>query len=96
MDGAKDGVIYFSMGSVVQPEAFPPEMIQAIIKTFQVLPQRVIWKWNLDSLPGQPSNVKLGKWLPQQAILGNICVKYNDADSIHIRQMEKSPSYGPI
>jgi glucuronosyltransferase len=74
MDEAKDGVIYFSMGSVVKPETFPPEMIQAFVKTFQFLPQRVIWKWNLDLLQEQPSNVKLGKWLPQQAILG----KFNE------------------
>ncbi|KAF4519855.1 UDP-glycosyltransferase-13 [Ephemera danica] len=71
MDGAKDGVIYFSMGSAVRPEDFPTEMVEAIVETFKILPQRVIFKWNLDTLPGKPSNVKIGKWLPQEAILAH-------------------------
>jgi hypothetical protein len=29
-----------------------------------------LWKWESDTLPGQLSNVKFGKWLPQADILG--------------------------
>ncbi|KAF4519856.1 UDP-glycosyltransferase-14 [Ephemera danica] len=71
MDEAKDGVIYCSMGTVVKPEDFPPGMLQAMIEAFRILPQRVIWKWNLDTMPGQPSNVKIAKFLPQQSILAH-------------------------
>ena len=31
--------------------------------------QKVIFKWEQDAMPGKPSNVKIGKWLPQQSIL---------------------------
>jgi len=35
--------------------------------------QHVLWKWESDTLPGQPSNVKFGKWLPQFDILREYC-----------------------
>lgn len=32
---------------------------------------RVLWKWEAnETLPGQPENVLLNKWLPQQDVLG--------------------------
>jgi glucuronosyltransferase len=40
------------------------------IEAFSELPQKVLWKWDLASLPGQPENVKIGNWLPQEDILG--------------------------
>ena len=42
-----------------------------MIKVFGSLKQRVLWKWDQESMPDLPSNVKLSKWLPQQDILGN-------------------------
>jgi glucuronosyltransferase len=45
-------------------------MRQAFLTAFSKLKQKVLWKWESDSLPGQPNNVKLGKWLPQSDILG--------------------------
>jgi len=71
MDGAKDGVIYFSMGTVIQTSEIPKEKLDALLSAFAELPQRVIFKWEQDSMPGKPSNVKIGKYLPQQSILGN-------------------------
>lgn len=70
LDGAKDGVIYFSMGSNLQSANLPKEKRDAILKVFSKLKMKVLWKWEDDVLPGQPDNVKLGKWLPQQDILG--------------------------
>jgi hypothetical protein len=29
-----------------------------------------MWNWESDRLSGQPANVKIGEWLPQQDILG--------------------------
>jgi glucuronosyltransferase len=43
---------------------------QAFVEAFSKLKQRVLWKWETDSLPGQPKNMMLGKWLPQSDILG--------------------------
>ena len=71
LDGAKDGVIYFSMGSNLRSADLPLEKRNGILKTFAKLKEKVLWKWEEDELPGRPENVKLGKWLPQQDILGN-------------------------
>lgn len=75
LDEAKDGVIYFSMGSNLKSAEFPIEKREAFLKTFAKLKQKVLWKWEEDNLPGQPPNVKLSKWLPQQDILAHPNVK---------------------
>ena len=49
----------------------PEEKMRAFLEAFTELPQKILWKWESDSLPGQPLNVKTEKWLPQQDILGN-------------------------
>lgn len=69
MDGAKAGVIYFSMGSVIQGSEIPKEKLDALLSAFAELPQKVIFKWEQESMPEKPSNVRIGKWLPQQSIL---------------------------
>lgn len=70
LDTAKEGVIYFSMGSNLRSNDIPVHKRQAILNTFAKLKQKVLWKWEQDVLPGQPSNVILSKWFPQQDILG--------------------------
>lgn len=70
LDEAKEGVIYFSMGSNLKSKDLPIEKRNAILKVFSQLKENVLWKWEDDVLPGQPANVKLGKWMPQQDILG--------------------------
>ena len=75
LDSAKDGVIYFSMGSNLKSADFLPEQRDAVLKTFSKLKEKVLWKWEDDVLPGQPKNVKLSKWLPQQDILAHPNVK---------------------
>jgi UDP:flavonoid glycosyltransferase YjiC (YdhE family) len=71
LDGAKDGVIYFSMGSILKAKDMDVEKVRAFADAFADLPQRVVWKWEAETMPGgQPKNVKTGAYLPQQAILG--------------------------
>jgi glucuronosyltransferase len=70
LDEAPHGVIYFSMGSDLQTSQMPESMREAFLEAFSQLKQRVLWKWETDLLPGQPSNVKMSKWLPQSDILG--------------------------
>jgi glucuronosyltransferase len=72
MDEAKDGVIFFSLGSNVKSSKMSPEKVKEFLDAFAELSQRVLWKWETDSLPDQPKNVMLGKWLPQNDILGNL------------------------
>ncbi|XP_063921532.1 UDP-glycosyltransferase UGT5-like [Zophobas morio] len=75
LDSAKEGVVYFSMGSNLKSAELPAEKREAILRTFSKLKQKVLWKWEDDVLPGQPENVKLSKWLPQQSILAHPNVK---------------------
>lgn len=69
------GVIYFSLGSNVKSKNLPEERKQMLLKTFASLPQRVLWKFEDDQLPGKPDNVFLSKWFPQPDILAHPNVK---------------------
>jgi glucuronosyltransferase len=76
LDESPDGVIYFSMGSLLQGYLMPESKRNAFLGAFSKLKQRVLWKWESDTLPGEASNVKFGKWLPQTDILGE-CLTAN-------------------
>jgi len=69
LNGAEHGVIYFSMGSMIRADTLPDDKRDAFLQAFSELPQRVLWKWGSDTMPGQPKNVKIAKWLPQYDIL---------------------------
>ncbi|KAG0713355.1 UDP-glucuronosyltransferase 2B14 [Chionoecetes opilio] len=71
----QDGFIYFSLGSAVTPSDMPEEHRKILVEVFGSLQQRVLWKWNKDTMEDLPPNVRLGKWLPQQDILVLHCVK---------------------
>ncbi|XP_049952313.1 UDP-glycosyltransferase UGT5-like isoform X1 [Schistocerca serialis cubense] len=71
LDEAEDGVIYFSLGSNVRGSAIPEEKRLAFLEAFAQLPQRVLWKWEAGSMPGQPDNVMTAKWWPQQDVLAH-------------------------
>ncbi|CAL4059804.1 unnamed protein product [Meganyctiphanes norvegica] len=67
----EDGFIFFSMGSAITPSDMPEEFRKMLVKVFGSLKQRVLWKWDLETMEDLPSNVRIGKWLPQQDILGH-------------------------
>ncbi|XP_063223032.1 UDP-glycosyltransferase UGT5-like [Bacillus rossius redtenbacheri] len=76
LDGAPKGAIYFSLGSNVRSDQLTADKRQVFLEVFAELPDyRVLWKWEQDNLPGQPRNVKIAKWLPQQDILRHPKVK---------------------
>lgn len=58
-----------SMGSAVKASNMPEKLRRLLLRVFEQLPYRVLWKWEalIDDLP---ENVKTGRWLPQQDILG--------------------------
>lgn len=64
------GVIYFSLGSMIKGDTFPEEPRRAFTRAFAKLPQRVLWKWENDTMPDKPDNVMICKWMPQFDILG--------------------------
>ncbi|KAH8292129.1 hypothetical protein KR054_006006, partial [Drosophila jambulina] len=71
----EQGVIYFSLGSNVKSKDLPAERRELILNTFASLPQRVLWKFEDDQLPGKPPNVFISKWFPQPDILAHPKVK---------------------
>ncbi|XP_041988984.1 UDP-glucosyltransferase 2-like [Aricia agestis] len=70
MDSSTEGVIYFSMGSVVKSTNFPPYTLQDILKLFSEIPQTVLWKFDIP-LENLPKNVHVRPWMPQTSILSH-------------------------
>jgi glucuronosyltransferase len=69
MDEAEDGVIYFSLGSLIEGGTMSEEQVQVFTSVFSELPQRIVWKTKRNfSLP----NVKTSWWLPQFEILSKL------------------------
>lgn len=68
MESAKNGVIYFSMGSNLQSKEMPDELKMSLLKMFGGLKQTVLWKFE-EVLPDLPKNVHILKWAPQPSIL---------------------------
>lgn len=71
IEGAEEGVIFFSLGTNLFSSSMPPEMLSAILQTFRTLKQRIIWKWDTQDMPNKPANVMLKDWLPQDDILAH-------------------------
>ncbi|XP_028900260.2 UDP-glycosyltransferase UGT5 isoform X2 [Zeugodacus cucurbitae] len=71
LDGAEHGAIYFSLGSQVQSKDMPLKKLQIFLKVFGQLKQRILWKFENDSIANLPSNIMVKKWLPQNDILAH-------------------------
>ncbi|XP_067631961.1 UDP-glycosyltransferase UGT5-like [Eurosta solidaginis] len=71
LDEATHGVIYFSLGSNVQSKDMPEEFLQVFFDVFRSMKQRVLWKFENESLPNSPPNVMVKKWMPQSDILAH-------------------------
>ncbi|KAL0868321.1 hypothetical protein ABMA27_007846 [Loxostege sticticalis] len=70
LDNAKNGLIYFSMGSNLKSKELPDEFKKSLLKMFGTLKHTVLWKFE-DALSDLPSNVHIVKWAPQPAILSH-------------------------
>ncbi|XP_052842196.1 UDP-glycosyltransferase UGT5 [Drosophila gunungcola] len=75
LDGATHGAIYFSLGSQVRSADLPPEKLKIFLEVFGSLKQRVLWKFEDETLPNLPANVKVQSWMPQTDILAHPNVK---------------------
>lgn len=49
----------------------PTEKLHAFIEAFRGLKQKVLWKYEDESIPNLPSNVMIRKWLPQNDVLAH-------------------------
>lgn len=70
MDNSKEGVVFFSFGSVVQSSKMPKETVSLLLSELSKIEQTVFWKWESDDVPQLPKNVIIRKWFPQNDILG--------------------------
>uniref|UniRef100_A0A146KQQ1 UDP-glucuronosyltransferase 1-2 n=1 Tax=Lygus hesperus TaxID=30085 RepID=A0A146KQQ1_LYGHE len=70
LDGAKNGVVYFSMGSVLKGSSMSADKRDAILKVFSELKETVLWKWE-DELPYKPPNLHTSPWFPQRDIFAH-------------------------
>ncbi|CAO1424279.1 unnamed protein product [Diamesa tonsa] len=75
LDSADEGVVYFSMGSIIQATDWPVQKREAFVEAFGKLKQKVLWKYENETLPGNPGNIMIGSWLPQRDILAHPNVK---------------------
>ncbi|KAH8290216.1 hypothetical protein KR054_001101, partial [Drosophila jambulina] len=75
LDGATHGAIYFSLGSQVRSAEMPPEKRKIFLNVFGSLKQRVLWKFEDESVSNLPANVMVKSWLPQADILAHPNVK---------------------
>lgn len=66
---SKDGVVFFTWGSHYKMTRMEPKLVSSFMSAFGKLKQRVLMKWENDTIPGKPENVKIAKWFPQASIL---------------------------
>ncbi|CRK94520.1 CLUMA_CG008025, isoform A [Clunio marinus] len=71
LDEAKDGAIFFSLGSNAKSTFLSKEILQILLKVFASLKQRVVMKWEADTMENQPKNVFISQWLPQDDVLAH-------------------------
>ncbi|XP_066252664.1 uncharacterized protein [Euwallacea similis] len=69
LDEASEGVIYFSLGISMDGSSMPVEYVQKLQRTFKKLPYKVVWKWEVLTMPNKPANVFISKHLPQVHVL---------------------------
>ncbi|KAI4462082.1 UDP-glucosyltransferase [Holotrichia oblita] len=74
LDNSKDGVIYFSLGTLLNSKDLSPTLRNDILKSFSKLKQTILWKYE-DDLPEAPKNVIIRKWFPQSDLLAHRNVK---------------------
>ncbi|KAG6460675.1 UDP-glucosyltransferase 2 [Manduca sexta] len=74
LDGSPQGVVYFSMGSVLKSAKFPDVTKRELLQVLGELKQTVLWKFE-EQLENMPKNVHIRSWMPQDSILAHPNVK---------------------
>lgn len=75
LNSATDGVILFTMGSFVQAHQFPEDIREMFVGAFSKIKQKVIWKYENETLPNKSDNVMHLDWVPQRDLLAHERVK---------------------
>ncbi|CAK1543149.1 unnamed protein product [Leptosia nina] len=71
IEESEHGIIYISFGSMLRAASAPEYIVSTIISVVSELPQRVLWKWENVTLPGNPKNIMISSWFPQNDILAH-------------------------
>lgn len=71
LDSSPNGVVYFSLGSVLKSAALPEHTKKDLIRVLGELPYTVLWKFE-EKMDGLPKNVYIRPWMPQASILGEL------------------------
>lgn len=75
LDSATDGVILFSMGSIIKGKDWPIQKRDAFVNAFGKLKQKVLWKYENETLPKNPGNIMISSWIPQRDVLAHPNIK---------------------
>ncbi|XP_011881506.1 PREDICTED: UDP-glucuronosyltransferase 2B31-like [Vollenhovia emeryi] len=78
MNDSKNGFIYFTFGSMMMIETFPPEFIRVLyVSLGKIAPTRVLMKIpSPEKLPpGLPGNIYMSPWMPQIKVLRHPNIK---------------------
>ncbi|XP_064075769.1 UDP-glucosyltransferase 2-like [Vanessa tameamea] len=74
LDSSPQGVVLFSMGSIIKSKALAEHTRRDLIKVFGELPYTVLWKFD-ENIEGLPKNIHIRSWMPQTSILAHKNVK---------------------
>ncbi|XP_058799318.1 UDP-glycosyltransferase UGT5-like [Phymastichus coffea] len=66
--GARHGLIYLSLGSMINSSSVAADEKRTFFEAFAQLPQRVLMKWDAETMAGLPENVRLTRWAPQNDV----------------------------
>ncbi|EFA11927.1 UDP-glucuronosyltransferase 1-8-like Protein [Tribolium castaneum] len=75
LNSAKNGAIFFSLGSQIKSTNLEKNTFASIVKALGKLPQKILWKYESDDFINLPKNIKIVKWAPQLEILAHPNVK---------------------
>jgi len=68
IDNSSHGIIYFTLGSIVEMSTLPDHIQNAYKDGLSKVPQRILWKYE-GEMKKKPINVMTRKWFPQREIL---------------------------
>ncbi|GAB0088541.1 hypothetical protein DMENIID0001_029950 [Sergentomyia squamirostris] len=72
LDSAKNGVIFFCLGTNVKSWMLGDETIQKFIEIFRQLPQyTILWKFDNETISNIPKNLIIRRWVPQNDVLAH-------------------------
>lgn len=54
---------------MIKADTLPAVKRQHLVNAFSSLKQKVLWKWENDTIPNKSENILIRKWMPQLEIL---------------------------